>query len=195
MKKFKLILGLSLLLIGITHAQSTLLDDHFPVRHQKILYQDIVKVDKSLTKDQLIANLTAWIEREFLPKKVEIKTDDSNAEESIFIITSHFNKSHHDYIANPKNRFTLTVEIKDARYRYTLSEITYEYELNEMGKMEQYNYPLEDWMFVSFGRYKKHKIKKKQKPLSAFCNELDKGFNKIISSLKNGMLDSENSDW
>ena len=170
-----------------------LIESNFPTKNGSIYYTEIVYVDSSMTSNILYLNAKRWIADAFKSTKSVLQTDDKEAK--LIIIKSFVSKGHNSYVIDPQNWFTLMIEIKNGRYRYTLYDINYEFYLDLMGQRRLTKMPFEDWIKPSGKNISKKKRQKINNKLSEYCKELDYEFRLVILSLKKGMNSIDNGDW
>jgi len=170
-----------------------LIEDNFPTKNGFIYYTEVVQVDSTLSFEDLYLNAKKWLVDAFKSSKAVIQTDDKEAK--LIIVKSYFTKGHNAYVTNPKNWFILKIEMKDGRYRYSLYDIRYEFDVNVMGQSNHTDVPIEEWMKPSDKKMSEKKRQKINDALSTYCKELDAEFKSIISSLENGMKKIENDNW
>lgn len=167
--------------------------DNFPTENGLIKYTDVVQVDSSLTSDYLYLNAKNWLVDAFKSSKAVIQTDDKDLK--IIIVKSFISKGHNAYVTNPKKWFTLKLEIKDGRYRYTLYDIRYEFDLNVMGQISRTDIPFEQWLKPSDKQMSDKKRQQVNDSLNKYCIELNDEFVTIINSLKISMSKIANDNW
>lgn len=178
---------------AVVFAQDPIMDN-FPTKDSLIMYTEVVQVDSTMTADQLYINAKKWLADAFKSSKAVIDTDDKEAK--LIIAKSYIEKGHIKFISNPKNWFILKIEMKDGRYRYSLYDIRYEFDVHAgAGVSSHIDMPLEQWMKPSDKPMSKNKRNKINTRLGNYCKELDAEFKDVITSLKSGMIKTEDEDW
>ncbi|MBA7550147.1 hypothetical protein ES705_42653 [subsurface metagenome] len=180
------------LLPSIMFSQN-LIEDNFPTNDGYIYYSEVVTLDSSLTANNLYLNAKKWLVDAFKSSKAVIQADDKEAK--LIIIKSYVSKGHNQYISNPKNWFTLKIEMKDGRYKYSLYDVRYEFDVYVSGVHNHTDEPFEVWIKPSDKKISEKKRQKINEALTKYCKELNVEFKGIISSLKKGMENIENDDW
>jgi len=169
-----------------------LIEDNFPTKDGMIYYTDVINVDSSLSSLDLYLNAKEWLVDAFKSGKSVTQADDKNAR--LIIVKSFIKKGHNSYVSNPKKWFTLKIEMKDGRYRYSLYDIRYEFDINAMGQSTHKDVSFEEWARPSEGMSER-KRKKVYKALKDYCKELDKEFKQVVASLREGMSKKEDDNW
>lgn len=188
----KKILLLILLLPVFSNAQN-LIEEIFPMQNGKIIYQAVISVDTTMTANDIYSNAREWIINIFKSSKDVIQLDDK--EDNIIIGKGYIDKGHNPLVSNPKNWFTIKIEAKDGRYRYSIYDFIYEFDVHFMSANNHYNEPLEKWGDTS--KVEINNPKKKEKALNqlrVYYSELDAEIKLLISSLESGIV-SKKSDW
>ena len=137
----------------------------------KFQYQEVVNLDSTISKNEIYSKVKEWVAINYKQAKDVIQMDDKEAGKIIvkgnFPITYYMNEA---WIYH-----TLTIEIKDGRYRYTLTDLIFE--------NNQWSSPLED----------KKKFWGQQKKL---YTQVTENCDKIIASLKSSaMIEKEDDNW
>ncbi len=185
--------GFALLMVQGLAAQSSFVKDNFPVSEEKIFYQEVISVDSTVSADKLYLETKKWLTKVFESSEKVIELDDHQS--STIVIKGFVEKGHNGFVKNPKNWFTLTVECKQGRFRYTLTDILYEFSVTLEGYSNEYHEPFEKWM-VQPEVNSKRKREKTEAYLNQYCKELNNELEQIIKSLISTLSDSnENEDW
>ena len=166
--------------------QNKILEEAFPLKDGKIFYQDVIKFDSTLTTQEIKSNLLQWSVETFKDSKEVIQVN----EESFLVFKSFVDKGHNPYILYPKNWFTLKIDIKEDRFRYTLTDIVYQFNADVNNDFE---FLLEDWVKPSTKGSQK-KQEKTNLALLEYCKELDLIIQSILNSLKES-LNQTSEDW
>ncbi len=168
------------------------IEDNFSTENGMINYSEAVQVDTSLTSGVLYLNARKWIVDAFKSSDV-IQVDDK--ELNILIVKSFISKGHNAYVANPKNWFTLKIELRDGRYRYSLYDIRYEFYIDAAGQHFHTDSPFEQWIKPSDAQMSDKKRQKVNDGLNKYCKELNDEFVSIINSLKLSMSKIGDDTW
>lgn len=187
------LLPLILGFLPIISFSQNLIEENFPTENGLINYNEVVQVDSSLTAEDLYINAKKWLVVAFKSSKSVVQTDDKEAK--LIIVKSFISKGHNSYISSPQNWFTLKIEMKDGRYRYSLYDIRYEFYVSVMGQRSHTESTLEQWMKSNDKPMTDSKRQKVNEELTKYCKELDSEFRAVISSIKSGMSKIESSNW
>jgi len=188
----KNILVLLLFVSPLVSIGQNLINDNFPTKDGLIYYSEVVITD-SLTSNDLYINAKKWIAENIKSSQTAIQVDDKDAK--LIILKSYVSKGHNTYVSNPKNWFTLKIELKDGKYKYSLYDIRYEFDVNYMGQFNHTEKAIEEWMKPSDSDISEKKRQKINEALTLYCIELNSEFMNVIKSLEKGMKIKENSEW
>ena len=140
----KLILSIAIGLVGMSaYAQETL-GGVLPMVNSKVNYTGIVKVDSVTKKIELYQRSKLWFVEVFKSANDVIQLDDK---ENGVIVGKGFFKTTwvlNEYITITANiQMTITINTKDGRYRYELSD----FKVIDTWKegSNNYDFPLEEW--------------------------------------------------
>ncbi len=189
----KSILLFTLILLPVISYSQDLINDNFPTKDNLINYTEVVPVDSTLLADKLYLNAKKWLSVTFKSSKSVIQTDDKEAK--LIIIKSFVEKGHNSMVSNPKNWFILKLEMKNGRYKYSLYDIRYEFDINLMGQSSHTDKPFEEWIRPSDPNISEKKRQKIYDSLVGYCKDLDSEFKVIIDSLKKNMANNEIDNW
>ncbi|RPJ58303.1 MAG: DUF4468 domain-containing protein [Dehalococcoidia bacterium] len=189
MKKLKLILVLFIISIAsqsIAQLNIEKIKKYFPVENKKITYTKIVKLDSSYTSELLYKNAKKWIIDQFKSGKDVIQSEDK---EQLYIIGKGFfqhNLCHMLlFTSECKYWFTVNIEVKDGRYKYTVYDVIYNYRLTINNTSQYIREPFEVYLSNA------NNSKRTREYYTAIASE----FNSIIKNLENSMIIKEHSDW
>ena len=137
----------------------------------KICYQEVVKVDSSITKEALYSAARSWFAITFKSAIDVLQMEDKDSGKLI----GKGNTTIYVAMNNHRIHFTVTIQVKPARYKYSITDFTQTVGLNDWG-------PLED-------------AKARMMAQSTYA-KTDKIIKEIISSLKKAMLiQIEDDNW
>lgn len=148
-------ISILLLSFSITAASQDLLPKN---GDGKIVYENVISID-GVTKDQLYKRALEWFLFNF---NSETNVIDIRDQEAGKLIARGADASIEYFSRNPIIRFTIQVLVKDGKYRYIISELTYTDDLNA-------TFPLETFPSSWVGKKKLHERvdeKMKQKIVS-----------------------------
>lgn len=182
-----------ILAVSLNSNAQSLVEFAFPTESNKIIYQDVVKVDSSLKANDLYLDAKKWIAEKFKSANDVIQMDDTET----IVVKAFISKGHNAVVTNAKKWFRLTLEFKDGRYRYTLTDIVYEFDVDFMGNYQHYEEVYDSWL-----KYSSHPNKKKREKinleLEKYALSVNSEFELIIESLKSSIGNTtkeEDDDW
>lgn len=181
-----------LMLIPTPLLAQNFIEDNFPNENGVIVYSEVVKVDSALTSKYLYLNAKKWLVSAFKSSRAVIETDEKD--DGLIILKGFVLKGHNQEIRNPKKWFTIKLEFKDGRYKYSLSNIRYEFDVQVMGVDLHRDVPFEEWINSSTGSTSPEKRQKLNDKLNEYCRELDAEFRAIIIKLKSEIGKKE-GEW
>jgi hypothetical protein len=141
--------------------------DLLPSKDGKVFYSDIIVVDK-LKSEELYNNTKLWISQTFRSAKSVIEAD---VENNLLVMKGRLN-----YVANGDTPFSLSLQFKDGRYKYELTDFESDIRISSM--------------------HIKRKIE--ETPFVKNCEEKGlRDFNSLIESFIKSMIDgiNKNDDW
>lgn len=120
MKIFKIIIGLLVISSNTLNAQNLPLDE----KTGKITFTEVVTVDDSTaTKDQLYSRAREWFARTFKSSQNVLQMDDK--ELGKLIGKGNFSIIPGLYLTDSRVDFTLSIYLKDGRYKYELTDFNH----------------------------------------------------------------------
>jgi len=123
MKKVIFLVFMSIIFVPNLFSQSDSICDIFPMKDGKVFYTNVIEV-KNISASQLYNGAKLWIGKTFVSSKSVI---DSDVENNSLILKG--------YIAIDENtniNITLTLQFKDGKYKYELTDITNEFSLRSV---------------------------------------------------------------
>jgi hypothetical protein len=197
MKNFALFV---ILLLGFKGNCQNFIADNFPTKDGMIYYSDVVEVDTALTATDLYLNAKSWLVGAFKSSKSVIQVDDKDL--NIVVVKSYLSDGPQDYLGthvDAKKWFTLKIETKEHRYRYTLTDVRYECDvtttLSGVSSSAHVDEGFEEWISkLEVPTSEKKRIKFYEQYNTA-CKEWDAGFKNIIVSLETAMKSKTDKDW
>ena len=164
---------------GSMYAQD-IISNVFPTKDGRIYYSEIIKVDSSLTAENLYSNAKFWAARSFTSAKDATQSDDPASK--TIIVKSYISKGHNTFLTDPRNWFVLKIEMKDGRYRYTLTDIQYKFTVNFNGASAKTDKSLEEWAKpdINMSERRQQKYTEVQ---TTYLQELDAEFKAIIADM------------
>jgi hypothetical protein len=190
-RKMKLFLSVAIIAIATCLQSQSFIESNFPTKDGQIHYSEVVEVD-TLSASELYLNAKNWLVESFKWSKSVIDLDDKEAK--ILVIKGHIAEKHNSLVQDPQNGFTLRIETKDGRYRYSLYDIRYKFYVAVMGNTTFADEDFEDWLNGNEKGLGTRKATAARQAWTDFCDELNKGFLEVIQSLKTGMK-AVPTDW
>jgi hypothetical protein len=181
---------------GIHLYSQNFIIDNFPTKDGLILYTDVIELDSNVSASDLYLNAKKWIVETSRSSSAVIQLDDKEA--NIIIIKSYIDKGSYNFLnssSNYKFWFTLTIETKDGRYRYTLNNVIYEAHVRVEYINHDVNEPFEIWMSKLVQPKSERKKEEFFEQHTKTCQTLDQDFKNIILSLEKFMVANNKSDW
>gem|GEM_PF-867129 len=182
MKTFFIVLAFCLPIVVSAQIYPPDLSEVFPMQDEKIVYQNTVIVDSELSKDELFVNARMWVNNAFYPSTTLVKIEDKDA--GILLVESYIVNGTGNYIQDHKIWFTMKLEFRDGRYRYTIDGLNSKF----IGYYKRYNGPIEDWVPQSFQDYVERymgpkKIDKCREEYMQFFKSVDSDFKNVLYTL------------
>lgn len=166
---------------------------NFPTKDGKIYYTEVVTVDSTLSASNLYINAKRWMVSEFKSSKEVIQID--NKDLNIIIGKGFFEKGHTSAIQNPKNWFIIKLEFKNGKYRYSIYDIVYEFDMSFMSQHSHFEKRLDEWLLSPTKNISESKQKKINYALNSYCREINEEFLNIIHSMKVEMSNKNENKW
>jgi hypothetical protein len=184
-----------LLLTWLLGGSQNFILDNFPTKDGLIYYSEVIEVDSSLSAIDIYLNAKNWLLDAFKSSKSVIQLDDK--ELGVITVKSYI-KKRIPYSDESQIWFTLKLEMKEGRYRYSLSNVQIEYVVTITSPpvhveedFETLIYKAENpqstkkWMIKANEEWKNY--------CEGLCKELGSDFKNIITSFKSVM--SIKKDW
>ena len=166
MKKVQFLIITIVLISSTSYCQSTL-----PIKDGKVTYTNVINVD-SVRKDELFVRAKKWFATTYKSANDVIQMDDKDAGE----IVGKGNMQIKYYARNPRIRHTITISVKDGKYRYIISDLEY-------SDIQGDKFNIENFPKAWFGEQKLYDV-------------IDSNVKAIIESIKAAMTSSKkNDDW
>jgi len=180
-------------IITLDLAAQNITEDNFPTEDGKIVYKGVVTVDSTISDVDLYLNAKEWVIDNF--KSIDNVIVSEDKESNILIAKGFIVKGHNSAVKDAKNWFTLKIEMKDGRYRYTMYDIIYELDIYYEGKNLGWSTPLYEWFDITEsvkGEKAKERLISK---LNIYAKELDAEFKAALVSLEKGMGRVRDDEW
>ena len=177
---------LSFIVISQGQIDKERVNKYFPNNDGLIVYTEVVKLDSTYTSDLLFKNAKQWLVDNFKSGKDVLQTDDK---ESGYIIgQGYFVVGKNPvgfFVTNSRIWFTVKIEVKDGRYKYTFYDTDYEYTV----VIGQTPTDIKD----NFSEYVA--TAKETKKSIAFYEEVDNHLRNTIAGLKLRMAVKDKEEW
>jgi len=188
-----------LFLCSRLYSQNLILDN-FPTKEGLIFYSGVVEVDTSLKSVDLYLNAKDWLVGAFKSAKSVIQVDDK--ESGVILVRSYFDwgsisttVAGGPYVIDKKMWFTLKIESKDGRFRYSLYGVHYEAHANVDGYKLDIDKDYEE--YINTLDYPKSTKKREEfyQQQKEGCILLNTSLVNLIESLKKSMSTKNSKDW
>jgi hypothetical protein len=168
-------------------------EKYFPVKDNDIFYQDVVNVDGATISDMFLKAKT-WAAETFVDSKEVIQVEDKEA--GLLVLKGVIKSSGHNAaVRDAKHWFQLKIDFKDGKYRYTLNEIQYDFNVAVLDVRQDYSFNFYEWLIFDETNLSKRKREKVAEGMSAFLPGIDEKFKAIIASLERKIKASGDDDW
>lgn len=188
---------ISLLLLASIGAHSQdIISSNFPTKDGLIHYSGVINVDSSLSSTDLYLNAKKWIVESFNSGKAVAQIDDKDL--NILMIKAYLDKGDYSILgtsASYKFWFTLKIETKPGRYKYTLENVWYEAHVKIENVSADVDEPFESWLRRLEPPKQERKREEFYNQHNKTCADLDKEFKATILSLEKSMKQKTGSDW
>lgn len=190
MKKLIFIIFILFPFVSFSQISMELLKNNFPISDGKVVYQEVVNLTTPITDSEIYKKARLWMVDTFYSSKDVLQVEDK--ENATLIAKGFLNIAHNDGVLG-KDWFTLKIEAKDGKYRYTIYDIRYEWSVVNFTA----NDPIESWIPGS-GQIKL-KEKDLEKPRSremvnSFYKTLNSEFMKTLKSLQIA-IEKQETNW
>jgi len=164
----------------------------FPVINDKINYSEIVILNDTLKKEQLYNKLKQIIVSTIKSDKNIIQNEDINI--GIIQSTGYILKGHNPYVENPQIWYVFKIEVKDGKFKYSLSDLTYKFDVkiatefygNTITNNKNLNQAFEEWISPS-----KKRGSLDRKEIENFLRKVDLDLKTVITSVVTQMQQKE----
>ncbi|HCC51120.1 MAG TPA: hypothetical protein DEQ30_02950 [Porphyromonadaceae bacterium] len=134
MKRFVVLFVLTLISIKM-FSQGEFICDILPAKDGRVFYSEVIKTE-DMSASELYSNAKKWVSTTFRSAKSVIQSD---VDGSIIVI-----KGRLSYITSADTPFTLTIQFKDGRFKYELTDLMMDINTSVFSK----TYPIEEAPFV-----------------------------------------------
>lgn len=189
MKKLLTLCLLLIISIILPAQKNDLVKKHFPTENEKIKYQKVIEVDSTVTQEQIYLNAREWAAAKFVDSDEVIKLDTKDK----LVFKGYIESEPHGIgVEDPKLWFLLTIDIKDGKFRYTLTDVVYNFYITIYNKKHETNEGFETWM----GNIKAKEGSGKYKRLRKECLQVHSRLNIMLAAMKNDIVNSvAKEDW
>ncbi|MDR2003986.1 MAG: DUF4468 domain-containing protein [Prevotella sp.] len=143
-------------------AQENPFTDVFPITDGKVNYTEVIQVENK-NASELYKNAKIWLVDAFKSSKDVIQNDDRD---NFIVIGKGFfdGYGHNKSITNAKYWFTIRIDCRDNRYKYTITDFIYEFDVTVLGITTHYKEDFTKWGNVPFDTKFKELLDKKFPP-------------------------------
>lgn len=194
----------------------------FPLKEGRVEYSEVITIN-NVEAPELYKRAKIWTVNAFKSSKDVIQNDDKD--NNIIIAKGFFSGIGHNHlIKNARYWFTIRIDCRDGRYRYSISDFIYEFDVVVQGNTYHNKEDFSKWgMSTALKDKYQEALNKKFKPgkeinsnqkkeydelknkytaelqnqydaLEIYYKEIDKEINSFIESLKTSMNNKE-EDW
>lgn len=168
----------------------------FPLVNNKIFYQGVVKLNDSLGKEYIYDKLKQIVVSVIKSDKNIIQNE--NKEIGVIQANGFIVKGHNSYIENPQIWYIIKIEVKNGRFRYTISDFTYKFDVkvstelygNTISNNKNYNQSFEEWINPT-----KKRGGLDRKEIEKFLDSVNSELLLIIDSLKIKIEEKKSDSW
>lgn len=147
---------------SLIFSQSSPFTDVFPFVNGKVVYSEVIQVEGKSVLD-LYKNAKIWLVEAFKSSKDVIHNDDKD--NHIIIGKGYFEGvGHNKNIVNAKYWFTIRIDCREGRYKYTITDFIYDFDVIVMGTKTHFNEDFSKWGNVAFDTKYKELLDKKYPP-------------------------------
>lgn len=171
---------IAVLIVSIVQSQTTTATV-FPLENGKVLYTGVVKVDSTITKDELYKRAKKWFIDNYKSANDVIQMDDKDAGE--IIGKGYFEERFQPAIGagiDMKIYHIITISIKDGKYKYKITNFTSKGTASGITSEA----PLED--HINFDKKNKY---------TDYYLKIDSKVKGIIASIEKAMKQGGGDDW
>lgn len=143
-------------------AQDNPFTDVFPMINNEVTYTEVVQVDGT-SNQELYKRSKIWIVDAFKSSKDVIQNDDKD---NFILIGKGFFSGfgHNKAVANANYWFTIRIDSKDNRYKYTITDFIYDFDVLAVGSKAHFKENFSQWGNKSFAEYYQNLLDKKFPP-------------------------------
>lgn len=160
----KLLFTLFLFFPFFLFAQDNPFTDVFPMIDGKVNYTEVIQ-EQDVPAGELYKRAKIWMVDAFKSSKDVIQNDDKD--NGIIIGKGFFSGLGHNVsVLNPKYWFTIRIDCRDGRYKYSITDFKYEFDIRAFGSptSQHFNEDFSEWGNKSFTDYYQNLIDKKFPP-------------------------------
>lgn len=144
------------------YSQDNPFADVFPMEDGKINYTEVVQ-EQEVSSTELYKRAKIWMVDAFKSSKDVIQNDDKD--NAIIIGKGFFSGLGHNVgVSNPKYWFTIRIDCRDGRYKYSITDFIYDFDVTVLGRSSHFNEDFSEWGNKSFTDYYQNLIDKKFPP-------------------------------
>jgi len=165
----------------------------FPVKDSMIFYSGVVVMNDSISKDALFKKAKSAVTSVLKSDKDIIQSQDLDI--GLIVSKGFIVKGHNMYIKNPQMWFTFRIEVKDGKYKYSLTDVTYKFDVSVSTGVDyissinnSYDLSFEKWISPNTKRGKMNK-----RATEDFLRQIDSELKAVIASFKTKMQQKEES--
>lgn len=164
-------------------------EDIYSIKNDQIHYEGVVPVDNANAND-LFTRGKLFIAENYVSSPDVTKLEDKDS--GILLIKALFSIAHNNLVSRGRVSYSLKIETKDNRYKYTITNIRYKFNVTYQYINKDFDEDLIQWGFSSAGYDSKSSYDK----LMGFHQSINDYFLNLINTLNTQMQrETKGDDW
>ena len=160
----------------------------YSIKDGRIHYEEVVKIDNT-NADELFFRAKLLIADSYVSSPDVTKLEDK--ENGLIIIKALFLVAHNQFVNNARVSYTLKIETKDNKYKYTITDLRYKFNVRFQHINRDYDEDLLQWGFPENG----YDSKSHYDNMVSFNQNVNSNIESLINTIKKEMVISHKSDW
>ena len=163
-------------------------DQIYKMKDSKIHYEEVVNTE-GIDANELYLRSKLFIANAYVSSSDVTKFEDK--ENGIIIVKALFPHAHNKFINRGRVTYTLKIEVKDNRYKYTITDLRYKFNIKIEHINRDYDEDLIQWGFPMDG----FQSKDHYDSIVKFHNDIHLHFSQLSNSIKEAMAKPRDTDW
>jgi len=160
----------------------------YSIKDGKIHYEEVVPVDNT-SADELFFRAKLLVADRYVSSSDVTKLEDK--ENGLIIVKALFIIAHNQFVNNGRISYTLKLETKDNRYKYTITDLRYKFNIRYEHINRDYDEDLIQWGLPTDG----YESKYHNENMVSFSKDVNSRIEKFINLIKKDMSIPHKSDW